>query len=192
VANRSAEHGDIIELLPLHLAPDHPGRRPRGRPQSVDPAPTQDALEYHAAVLRERQLVTDQDPLVDALRGRRSAADIVRRVVETLAHDAAVLGHVRDEMAKRGKNAEVAQATSRRAALLERVAALAVELGRLEASPIDPHCEPIQRAFGMLVQDFVDVARAVLSDQPALLDAYLEATARRIEGWEARIEAVLR
>lgn len=184
----------VIELprLPLHAVTDGGASRGRGRPPKVDSRPGRDDLEYHAHALAQQALVVGNDELVRAASKRSQPREVLRIVIETLAADAATLAHVRDEFGRRGRQGEVAQITSRRAAILDKIASLTVEVANSGVEILDLHSEQVQRTFGMFVDEVSASAREVLGAHPALLDVFFNTLARRFEGWEERAEACLR
>lgn len=186
----ASHDAEVIPLLPLHLDPKSTGRRARGRPQSVEPAPVADSLRYHAEVLAERAAVVDADALVVAARRQGDPKEVLRLVIEMLSQDAAALAHVRNELAKRGKQTDVAQITSRRAAILDRVASLTIEVDKLGTQLLDVRSDAMMTVFELWVAELREVALDVLSpEQLSVFFAKLEA---KLQGFERRAEERLR
>lgn len=177
-----------IELprLPLHTIGGT--SRGRGRPQKVESRPGRDDLEYHAQILAERAQVLEADDIVRAAARGSEPREVLRLVVEALAADAALLAHARDEIAKRGR--DVAQITSRRAALLDRVASLTVEIERHSERVLDVKSEAMFVVYKLWVDDLKVVAREVL--RPEQFEVFFSRLEVRFADFEERAEALLR
>ncbi len=180
----------VIELprLPLHTVGHGGVTRGRGRPQKVEAKPGRDDLEYHAQVLVERAKVLDADEIVRAASNGCDAPRVLRLVVEALAGDAALLAHARDELSKRGR--DVAQITSRRAALLDRIASLVVEIDRHSERVLDVSSEAMFVVYKLWVDDLKLVAREVLSQEQ--IEVFFVKLEARFADFEDRAAAALR
>lgn len=184
------EEGQVIPLLPYHLDPESTARRSRGRPQRLEPQPSKDDISYHAQVLAERARVVEADQIVKAASKGSNPKELLGLVVQALAADAALLGSVRDELSKRGRQTEVAQITSRRAALLDRVAALTIEIDRCTPGILDVRSEAFMKVFELWVDELKDVASEILTkEQFGVLFTRLEV---QYAGFEERVEERLR
>ncbi len=180
----------LAPVLPLHLVGDPNIQRSRGRPKRIEPAPLKSDLDYHSAVARERLEHVEADEVVRALAERADARVLLGKIAEALAREAAVLEHERLETQKRGR--DVGQLVSRRVETLKKLADLQVEIQNLGVAVLDPHSLPIQRMFELWVADVVEVATQVMQGRRELLDLFIEALARKAEGFEERAEDALR
>jgi hypothetical protein len=182
---------NVIQLLPpLHTVADGGVSRSRGRPKRVERAPLLSDLDHHAAVSRQRLEHVAADEMVRAVSERVDARAILEKVAEALAREASVLEHERLQVQLRGR--DVGQLVSRRVEVLKKLADLQIEIQHLGVAVLDPYSAPIQKMFELWVGDVLGVAQDVLKDRPELLDLFMEALARKAEGFEDRAEAVLR
>ncbi|MBI3203048.1 MAG: hypothetical protein HYZ29_16030 [Myxococcales bacterium] len=184
------DEGELLPFpgIPLADATGSAARRRPGRPRKVERRPTVDDLAYFASVATDRVRHADADDVVAAVRGRADASEVLRRVREGIAVEAAVLEHERLEQQKRGL--DVGQISSRRIEALTRLATLEVEALRLRAGTIDPRNEGMQRVFRAWVGDVRDAAVATMA--PEALDAFFTLLETRLQTWEDRAEALLR
>lgn len=178
----------VIPLLPLHTVADGGVRRPRGRPQRVEPAPTRSDLEFHAEVARQQLDHVAADEVVRTVAAGSDARLVLRQVAEALAREAAVLEHERLQVQVRGR--DVGQLVSRRVEVLRKLAELHVEIERMDVRIVDPSSEAMQRVYKLWVDDVVGVAKDVLPSE--LLDVFLVRLAQRSDDWDERVDAALR
>jgi hypothetical protein len=188
MSNDSHEASVIPILLPLHTVADGGTGRPRGRPKKVEPRPTRADLEYNAEVALRRLEHVEADEVVRAVADKDNATEVLQRVAEALAEDAAVLQHERIEQQKRGR--DVGQLVSRRVETLNKLAALEIEIGRQVAGVLDLNSEAVQRLLKIWVDDVTRVAHEVLT--PESFDVFVTRLEVAVADWEERAEALLR
>lgn len=173
-------------VLPLHEVGE--GTRGRGRPKTVERKPTRDDLLYHAKVAQDRRAHVESDELAQAVRLGENPRDVLRRVAESLADEAACLQHERYELQKRGKS--IGQVVSRRAALLVELTRLQIKINELDPSVLDLHGEAFARVFRIWLEDLAKVAKETLP--PEQFDVLFNKLENTMTGWESRVEAMLR
>jgi hypothetical protein len=176
---------DIIRLLPMHLTAP---KATRGRPREIGKVPTPRDLEYHANMSAAKAVFVDQDPVVQAARGRADAGEVLRLIKSEIAREAAALHFQRIENEKLGK--DTSQQSSRRIDALTRVANIELEIKKLGADIIDLHGEKFQRVFHLWIEMLREVAAETMS--PEQIDLFFNRLSTAMDGWEDKATDVIR
>ncbi len=182
---KKRSEANVVPLLPLHAVGD--ARRGRGRPPKVEPKPTASDLQYHAAITAERSAHVAADPLVMAVAGG-DPQKVLEQTAAVLAMEAAALGHLQLEVAKRGR--DFSMISSRRASILNELTKTQIKLRDLSPDLLDLRSEGFQRVFKIWIQDLVRIAQEVLP--PEQFDVLTNKLENELVGWEDRVEAMLR
>lgn len=175
----------VVPLLPLHLSGDR--ARARGRPQKVEPRPSQSDLDYHAAILEERRDFVAEHPLVHAVE-ERNPQKVLEETAAALAAEAASLEHLRGEVEKRGR--DFSMISSRRSAILCELTKTQIKIRDLDPQVLDLSSEQMTRLFRYWIETIRDVALDVLPAEQ--FDIFFNALENRLQDWEAEAEARLR
>lgn len=172
-------------VVPLHAATGGDGlKRGRGRPKKINPKPTTQDLLYHAEMIRQKTAFIDADPLVQSTRNRQEALEVLHRVKEEVAREAAALHFDRIEEEKYGK--DTSQMSSRRIAALREIASLELEIKKLGVTMIDLKGERFQKIFLFLLQTIREAAEEILP--PEQLNVLFNRLETSLDGWEERAQ----
>ena len=185
---RAMSSSDRPEVpVPLHtVSYDGEGRRLAavrrgGRPRKVALAPTASEADYIEQVNKARDRHVGDDVLVNAVRGRADADQVLGAIVAGLALETASLAWDIRQGRKGGK--DVAQVCSRRIDGLAKIAL--VELGRVklglgnELTPDDPRKKVIVDCFLSSLDDVL--ASSLPADKYAMVMALIE---DRLRAWQ--------
>lgn len=181
--------GAIASVVPIHAATGGDGlKRGRGRPKKINPKPTTQDLIYHAEMVRQKAAFIDADPLVQSTRNRQEAIEVLHRVKEEVAREAASLHFTRIEEEKYGK--DTSQMSSRRIGALREIAALELEIRKLGVSMIDVRSERFQK----IIKYFLDTIREAATEvsTPEQLNLLFNRLETKLENWEEQVQDLLR
>jgi hypothetical protein len=179
----------IGTIIPLHAATGGDGlKRGRGRPKKINPKPTTQDLLYHAEMMRQKAAFIDADPLVQSTRSRQEAIEVLQRVKEEVAREAASLHFTRIEEEKYGK--DTSQMSSRRIGALREVASIELEIKKLGVASIDLKGERFQKVFKYLIDCIREAVEEVST--PEQLDLIFNRLETKLEGWEDRAQDIVK
>lgn len=184
---------NVRSLLPVHAAPKHKdhylkvARRP-GRPRQVERMPTTSDLQYHDAMLAERQDFISKDPVVLATGGKIRHMDLLCKLRHEVAREAASIHFQRIENEKYGK--DTAQMSSRRIDALIKIAQIEADIAKLGPDMVDVRSE----AFGKVVKLFLEFIQEAAAETlaPEVLNLFFNRLETKMAGWEEKAEAALR
>jgi hypothetical protein len=179
---------NVRHLLPTHLLPKTKTGRPVGRPRKINPQPTQNDLDYHAAMSEEKQRFITEDPVVKALSGRVDSANLLSTLRAEIAKEAAALHFTRIEAEKYGK--DTAQTSTRRIDALTRIAHIELEIKKIAPDVIDVRGEKFQKIFRMFIEYLKETAQETLS--PEAIDLFFNRFMTKMEGWEDKAIDIIR
>ena len=171
-------------VVPLHAATGHGIRRGRGRPKKINPKPTGDDLLYHAEVRKQKTAFVGTDPLVKSTLERQDSMEILQKVKEKIAKEAAGLAFNIIEEGKYGK--DTSQMSSRHIAALREVAHIELEIRRLGVTMIDLKGERFQKIFSYLLEVIKEAAGEVLTSEQ--LDLLFNRLETKLDGWEEKAQ----
>jgi hypothetical protein len=154
----------------------------RGRPKTVERAPTLVDLQYHAEIAAQKIDFIEHDPVVQSSVRRESPIGTLRTIKTEIAKEAAALHFQRIENEKYGK--DTSQISVRRVDALSKVVAVELELKKLDGDFLDLRSEKFQRVFKYLIQTIEEVAKETLT--PEMIDLFFNRLGSRMEGWEER------
>jgi len=175
----------IASVVPIHAATGGDGlKRGRGRPKKINPKPTTQDLLYHAEMIRQKTAFIEADPLVQSTRSRQEALEVLQRVKEEVAREAAALHFTRIEEEKYGK--DTSQHSSRRIQALREVAALELEIKKLGVTMLDLKSERFQKVFKFLIDCIREAASEVFTSEQ--LDLLFNRLETKLDGWEDRAQ----
>jgi hypothetical protein len=178
---------EMAEVVPLHSVGGIPAKRGRGRPRKINPQPTTSDLEYHKEMTRRKATFMDADPIVAGTKEHKDPIEVLHRIKEQIALEAAALHFQRIENEKIGKDS--AQVSSRRISALKEVAQIELEIRKLGVHTVDLKSEQMQRVFKMFITKIRDEAKEVLpTEQFDLLFNRLQTS---LDGWEDEAESLL-
>jgi hypothetical protein len=178
----------VTNVVPMHAVGGAIVKRGRGRPKKVQVQPTADDLAYHAEMTRRKATFIDADSIVSGTRDRKDAIEVLQRIKEQIALEAAALHFQRLENEKIGKDS--AQVSSRRIAALREVAAIELEIRKLGVHMVDLRSEQIQRVFKLFISKIKDTARDVLPVEQ--FDLLFNRLGTALDGWEDEAEGLIR
>ena len=179
----------IASVIPMHAATGGDGlKRGRGRPKKINPKPTTQDLLYHQEMVREKTRFIEADGLVQATRSRKEAIEVLQKIKEEVAREAAALHFARIEEEKYGK--DTSQMSSRRINALREVASIELEIKKIGIAMIDLKSERFQKVFLHLIETIREAAQEVLPSEQ--LDVLFNRLETKLEGWEDRAQDLIR
>lgn len=188
MADRSNEMPSGV-VVPLHDLTGEPGvQRKRGRPNKVEKRPDLYDAWYHQQTSEERARHIDADQVVQAVRGRSDATEVLQGIRQAVAEEAAALQFQRRELEKRGRDA--AQVSSRRIDALVQLGRIELELRKLGAVHLDVRSEAVQKILRLWVEDLRDIVVQVMTPEQA--EVFFTRLETRMENWEDRAESIIR
>jgi hypothetical protein len=162
-----------------------PIRRPSiiKKPSITKPVfvPTRDE-DFTKALVEDKERFIDGDPLVRAVEGRTSQADIYKSIRVEIARELASMRHQRLEHERVGK--DTAAISAKRIDAMTKLVGLEKELKKLNADVIDFKSEKMQVVFSMWLDIIRDIASQVMA--PEQLDLFFNKMATYFDGWEQR------
>lgn len=169
-----------LGTLPAHAV--NGKKAMRGRPRTVERAPSLVDLQYHAEIAAQKIDFIERDPVVQSSVRRESPVGTLRTIKTEIAKEAAALHFQRIENEKYGK--DTSQISVRRVDALSKVVAVELELKKLDGDFLDLRSEKFQRVFKYLIQTIEEVAKETLT--PEMIDLFFNRLGSRMEGWEER------
>ena len=177
-----------VRQLPTHLLPRTSTGRANGRPRKINPKPTANDLEYHAAIADEKKKFITDDPVVRALIGKPDSAQLLSSLRLEIAKEAAALHFTRMEAEKYGK--DTAQTSTRRIDALTRIAHIELEIRKLAPDTLDVRGEKFQKVFAMFIQYLKETAQETLT--PEAIDMFFNRFTSKMDGWEDKAADITR
>lgn len=178
--------GPVAAVLPLHAIPGIEAKRGRGRPRTVHPKPVVSDLAYHAEVAERRAKFIDIDAVVKAATSRQDAAEMLQRIKEETAREAASLHFNRVEAEKYGK--DTTQISRNRIAALREIAALELEIKKMGVTVIDLKGERFQKIFALFMETIKEAAMETMTPEAA--DLFFNRLEASMDGWEEKAQVL--
>ena len=185
---------NLIRMLPVHAAPKNADRQPlkmerrAGRPRKVERAATVKDLEYHAATVEAKAAFIDEDAVVQATIKNTDPLSMLKLIKTAVARESAALHFQRIENENHGR--DTAQISTRRIDSLKKIADIELELKKLGADVIDVHSDKFQLVFKFWIETIREIASETMTSEQ--IDLFFNRLSTAMEGWEEKVEEVLR
>lgn len=182
---------NVIKWLPVATTPAGMAQlkaaRQRGRPRTIEKAPTTRDLQFHQRMSEEKARYVEADPVVTAAKECADSVDFLRGIKLEIAREAAALRFQRVQNEQLGR--DTAQISTRRIEALNKVASIEFDIKKLGADMIDLRGERFQRVFKLWFEMVANAAKNIM--QPEQFDLFLNQLETTFDGWEDSASQVM-